>query len=204
MSSKGSSVRNDNDRPATASCAGAALRGIWTSARPRILAVGPGRSSLPSNHHLAGLALLFVVGGCAIVRKLRSSEGRLVYPIANQCRPQSGEGAVDYVTLPHPITRNESGFCVSTVSIVGAIKVLVPVRAEEWVRPAPCALSLTRLTVLTVLWDRFSPRAVILIVRVPNRPSRPKTISIPRVRRRSVPGAADQRVREDSWASQSG
>jgi hypothetical protein len=40
------------------------------------------------------------------------------------------------------------------------------------------------LTPLTVLRERFSPRAVILIVRVPTRPSRPKTISIPRVRRK--------------------
>jgi hypothetical protein len=39
-------------------------------------------------------------------------------------------------------------------------------------------LSLTRLTVLTVLSDWFSPVAVILIVRIPNRPARPKAISI--------------------------
>src|SRR5262249_54900064 len=44
--------------------------------------------------------------------------------------------------------------------------------------------SLTRLTVLTVSCNWFSPIAVILIVRVPNRPSRPKTISIPSVRRK--------------------
>jgi hypothetical protein len=31
---------------------------------------------------------------------------------------------------------------------------------------------------LTVLWDRFAAVAVILIVRVPNRPSRPKISSI--------------------------
>ena len=29
---------------------------------------------------------------------------------------------------------------------------------------------------LTVSWVRFSPMAVILMVRVPNRPSRPKTM----------------------------
>ena len=44
-------------------------------------------------------------------------------------------------------------------------------------RPMPFPLSLTRLTVLTLLWNRLSHMAVILIVRVPNRPSRPKTIS---------------------------
>ena len=37
---------------------------------------------------------------------------------------------------------------------------------------------------------------VILIVRVPNRHSRPKTISIPSVRRKLVPGAAGQLL---SW-----
>src|SRR6516165_4433456 len=46
-----------------------------------------------------------------------------------------------------------------------------------------------------MLWNRFSPVAVILIVRIPNRPSRPKTISIPSVRRnvcarRSRPASA--------------
>ena len=56
-------------------------------------------------------------------------------------------------------------FCVSTVSNVCAIKGPSPSPGR---RPAPYPLSLTRLTVLTVLWDRFSPRG--LIVRVPNRP----------------------------------
>ena len=46
--------------------------------------------------------------------------------------------------------------------------------------------------------------AVILIVRVPNRPSRPKTISIPSARAGSVPDAAGPRVRGDFLASQSG
>ena len=51
------------------------------------------------------------------------------------------------------------------------------------------------LTVLTVLWNWFSPVAVILMVRVPNRPSRPNTMSIPSVRsnvctRRSPPARA--------------
>ena len=64
-----------------------------------------------------------------------------------------------------------------------------------WFRPALSPWSLTRLTVLTVLWVRFSPMAVILMVRVPNRPSRPKTISIPSARsgvcaRRSRPASA--------------
>ena len=45
---------------------------------------------------------------------------------------------------------------------------------------------------LTVSWVRFSPMAVILMVRVPNLPSRPKTISIPSVRRKVWPGAAGQ------------
>src|SRR5262249_58463975 len=53
-----------------------------------------------------------------------------------------------------------------------------------WFGPAPSPLSLTRLTVLTMLWKRLSPVAVILIVRIPNRPSRPNTISIPSVRRK--------------------
>ena len=52
---------------------------------------------------------------------------------------------------------------------------VVPTRA-----PSPRTLQ----TVQTVLRDRSSPMAVILIVRVPNRPSRPKTISIPSVRRK--------------------
>ena len=51
-----------------------------------------------------------------------------------------------------------------------------------WFRPAPSPLPLTQLTVLTMSWDWFSPMAVILIVRVPNRPSRPKAISIPSAR----------------------
>jgi hypothetical protein len=54
---------------------------------------------------------------------------------------------------------------------------VVPTRA-----PSPRTL----LTVQTVLWDRSSPMAVILIVRVPDRPSRPKTISMPRVRRKGL------------------
>jgi hypothetical protein len=44
--------------------------------------------------------------------------------------------------------------------------------ASFGIRPAPCPLSLTRPTVLTVLWNRFSPVALILIVRVPSRPVR--------------------------------
>jgi hypothetical protein len=63
--------------------------------------------------------------------------------------------------------------CVSTVSNVCAIKAPVPVQTEDGFRPAPCPLSL-RLTVLTVSCNWFSPMAVILIVRVPNRPSRLK------------------------------
>src|SRR5262249_54164375 len=48
-----------------------------------------------------------------------------------------------------------------------------------YISPAPSPLPLTRLTVLTVSCNSFSPMAVILIVRLPNRPSRPKAISIP-------------------------
>jgi hypothetical protein len=54
-----------------------------------------------------------------------------------------------------------------------------------------------------VLW--VSPMAVILIVRVPNRPSRPKLISIPsESEERSELGVAGQRVRRGSLASRSG
>ena len=60
---------------------------------------------------------------------------------------------------------------------------------------SPCPLSLTRLTMLTVSWIGFSLMAVILIVRVPNRPSRPKTISIPSVRMKVCAGRSRQRVR---------
>ena len=99
--------------------------------------------------------------------------------------------------MAHPkrnnaLLRSSRLFCVTTVSIVCTIKAPVPVRAEDGLdRP----LSLTVLTMLTVLWDGFSPMAVILIVRVPKRPSRPKTISIPSVRgkvctRRSRPASA--------------
>src|SRR5262249_23953053 len=49
-----------------------------------------------------------------------------------------------------------------------------------WFGPAPSPA----LAVLTILWNRFSPVAVILIVRIPNRPSRPKTISTPSMRRK--------------------
>jgi hypothetical protein len=60
-----------------------------------------------------------------------------------------------------------------------------------------------RLTMLTVFRDRFSAIAVILIVRVPNRPSRPKMISISSMQRgRSERGAAAQRVRGRSLTSQ--
>jgi hypothetical protein len=86
--------------------------------------------------------------------------------------------------LMQPALPRNRLFCVSTVSIVWQAP--VPPRTGDGLDPRyfHCRDAADVLTVLTLSSNRLSPTAVILIVRVPNRPSRPKTISIPTVRRK--------------------
>src|SRR4029077_5562172 len=77
-----------------------------------------------------------------------------------------------------------AGHVLRSPVILCTIRAPVQVRAEDGLDRPFSPWSLTRLTVLTVSWVRFSPMAVILMVRVPDRPSRPKTISITSAARR--------------------
>src|SRR4029077_9578955 len=75
-------------------------------------------------------------------------------------------------------------FCVSTVSIVCAIKAPVPFRAQDGLHPAMSTVIADAADGADDVRDVSSPITVILIVRVPDRPSRSKTISIPSTRRK--------------------